>query len=64
MSHGWTPARRAAQARLIRQWRPWSRSTGPKSPEGRTRSSLNAVKHGAFGREARELRALLSELLT
>lgn len=37
----WTPQRRAEKARHIRFVRPWDRSTGPTSPEGKLRSSLN-----------------------
>jgi len=47
MSNGWTPARRERQSHLIRTWRPWERSTGPKSAEGKRRSAKNAAKHGA-----------------
>lgn len=46
MANGWTPERRARQAELIRQWRPWEKSTGPKNPEGKATSSRNAWKDG------------------
>lgn len=55
MANGWTPERRARQADAIRRWRPWDRSTGPKSEEGKAASSRNAWKGG--------LRAQLRELL-
>lgn len=58
-SSGWTPERRARQAELIRNWKPWERSTGPNTDEGRANSSRNAYKHG--GRSAKCL-GLLSEL--
>ena len=35
MANGWTPERRARQAELIRQWRPWEKSTGPKTEAGK-----------------------------
>lgn len=54
MANGWTPERRARQAELIRQWRPWKQSTGPKSPHGKAVAALNAWKGG--------LRPLLREL--
>ena len=41
MSNGWTPERRARQAELIRQWKPWTRSTGPRTAEGMATSSMN-----------------------
>src|SRR4029450_5158301 len=48
---GWTPERRARQAALIRTWRPWRRSTGPKTEAGRARSAQNAQKHGFRSRD-------------
>ncbi len=43
---GWTAERRAKHAAAIREWKPWSRSTGPRTVAGKARSSLNAYKHG------------------
>lgn len=54
MANGWTPERRARQAELIRQWRPWELSTGPRSAEGKAASSRNAWTGG--------MRPLLREL--
>jgi hypothetical protein len=47
MANGWTPERRAQQAKLIRQWRPWKKATGPKSAAGKARCARNAFKGGA-----------------
>ncbi len=52
--NGWTPERRARQAALIRTWKPWEQSTGPRSAEGKATASRNAWRGG--------LRALLREL--
>lgn len=46
MTNGWTPERRARQAELIRQWRPWEKSTGPKTEAGKRVTSQNAYKGG------------------
>lgn len=46
MTSSWTPERRAKQAALIRQWKPWEQSTGPKSDEGKAISARNAWKGG------------------
>ncbi|WP_133683631.1 hypothetical protein [Paludibacterium purpuratum] len=45
MGNGWTPERRAWQAELIRQWKPWEKSTGPRTEEGKENSQYNALKH-------------------
>lgn len=46
MTSSWTPERRAKQAALIRQWKPWEQSTGPQSDEGKAISARNAWKGG------------------
>ena len=42
----WTPERRAAQSMALRRWKPWEKSTGPKTAAGKSRSARNAQKHG------------------
>ena len=46
MSSGWSPERRARQAELIHQWRPWEKTTGPKTAEGKAVVARNAWKGG------------------
>jgi hypothetical protein len=48
MAHGWTLARRARQAQAIRRWRPWARSTGPRTAAGKARSARNADRGGVW----------------
>ena len=37
----WTPEARKRQSELIQSWKPWRFSTGPKTEEGKQRSSEN-----------------------
>ena len=55
MANGWTLERRQRQAELIKRWRPWAKSTGPTTPEGKARVSRNAWKGG----HRQRLRALI-----
>lgn len=67
MANCWMPQRRARQTALIRQWRPWEKSTGPKSTDGKARCSRNAFKGGErpmlrrLGRELRKQHVVLVE---
>ena len=58
MANGWTPERRARQAALIRTWRPWEQSTGPRTAEGKARTARNGDKGG----QRDKLRATLALL--
>ena len=59
MVNGWTLERRQRQAELIRTWKPWQQSTGPKSPDGRERVSRNAWT-GGHRQMLRELSKLVN----
>lgn len=39
----WGPKRRAHQAQIARETRPWAASTGPKTPAGKAASARNAI---------------------
>ena len=41
---GWSPERRANHAAAIRRWKPWEKSTGPRTAGGKARSAQNAAK--------------------
>ena len=41
----WTAAARARQRRLINQVKPWEKSTGPKTPHGKSQSARNGCNH-------------------
>ncbi|OSZ75923.1 hypothetical protein CAP37_11330 [Hydrogenophaga sp. IBVHS1] len=59
MSNGWTPERRARQAALIRTWKPWRQSTGPKTSSGKATASKNGYK-GGHRQMLRQLSRLVS----
>lgn len=41
MARTWTPEQKAKQAALIRSWKPWRKSTGPRTLAGKAASSNN-----------------------
>ena len=55
---GWTPERRKRQSEAIRRWKPWSKSTGPKSPEGKAAVSGNAWTGGQWLKLRQAIKAL------
>lgn len=59
-ANGWSLERRAKQAELIKQWQPWAKSTGPRSPEGKERVSRNAWA-GGQRQQMRELSKMVNE---
>jgi hypothetical protein len=63
MANGWTLERRAKQAEMIRKWKPWEKSTGAKTAEGKLRSSQNSKTHGAYTEENREMKIIICKLI-
>lgn len=62
---GWTQERREQQRAAIASWNPWEQSTGPKTVEGKARSSRNADRGGQRPKlraELRYFREMLREL--
>jgi hypothetical protein len=60
---GWTDEARRKQAERIRQQQPWRFSTGPRTPEGKAKSSRNAYKgSGGDPRVNRWLRRIETEI--
>ena len=60
----WTAEQRLRQSEAIRRWRPWERSTGAKTEQGKAISSKNATKTGdsAYVRELiKEMNRILKE---
>jgi hypothetical protein len=60
MSYLRTAEHRRRQSERIRVWRPWERSTGPRTAEGKAASSHNAWK-GGNRPVLREVARVLSE---
>jgi hypothetical protein len=63
MKNGWTLARRQRQAILIQNWKPWEKSTGAKTAEGKKTSSRNSLLHGTYSAESIERRRQLRKAL-
>ncbi len=61
-AHGWTPERRAQAAEAIHRWKPWERSTGPKTAEGKQKVSRNAYR-GSPSLQRKEAFKMLQRLL-
>ena len=55
LTKGWTDERRAAYSRMMRARKAWEHSTGPRTTEGKTRASRNAVGNGCRQRLDAEL---------
>ena len=64
-SSAWSPERRARQAAAIQRWRPWEKSTGPRTVEGKAKSSRNAYAGDVYHNIQQQLRETrtLSQLL-
>jgi len=57
----WTPERRAKQAELIRQLKPWEKSTGPRTAKGKAKASRNSRKHGMRSQPAKDIAKVRTE---
>ena len=56
----WSLERRLKQREMIQKWRPWEKSSGPKTLEGKTHSCMNAYKDGAHNFEVRAALKLIA----
>ena len=61
--NGWTKERKQSQAEKIKQWKPWKKSTGAKTKQGKAKSSQNALKHGFRSKNQIEKRKELNNLI-
>lgn len=61
-SKGWTPERcQKARERCFKH-QPWRFSTGAKSPEGKRKVSMNALKNGEHSQAMKSVKDTLREL--
>jgi len=56
---GWTLERRKRQSEAIKRWKPWEKSTGPKSSEGKAAVAGNAWT-GGQRQKLRDLASLVN----
>ena len=63
MSYIRTPEHRRLRAELIKRWRPWEKSTGPKTKEGKAVVAQNGFRGSPREtlKAAREIERLISE---
>jgi hypothetical protein len=60
--NGWTPERRKRQSETIKRWKPWEQSTGAKTNQGKEKSKMNALKHGARSIAWKSMALILKKL--
>jgi translation initiation factor 2 beta subunit (eIF-2beta)/eIF-5 len=58
----WTPEERLKQAEAIRRWKPWEKSTGPKTAQGKAKVRLNGLKTGEHTASMRNMRSMLNRM--
>lgn len=64
MARTWTNEQKSKQAEIIRIWKPWKKSTGPRSAVGKAISSRNRVRSLQAARnEVENARRNLSEAM-
>ena len=63
-SNGWTMQRRRKLSRDVHRWKPWLRSTGPRTAAGKAVSSRNAFKGGVRPLMRKLARALREQRLS
>ncbi len=60
-SKAWPLKKRAKMAETIKKHKPWLKSTGAKTPEGKATVSRNAYRHGFRSEDYKKLCVLLQD---
>ena len=63
MVSGWTAERKARQAALIRTWRPWEQSTGPRTAQGKAQAASNGRESHGLTPEILAQRSKMRDLM-
>jgi hypothetical protein len=63
MSYTRTPEHRARQAERIKQWKPWEKSTGPRTEEGKARAAMRGYKGALRPKMRQECKRLTAEAM-
>lgn len=58
----YTEERRQGDRERIYKIKPWEKSTGAKTPEGKKKVSMNAYKHGKYSKAMKQVSRVVEEI--
>jgi len=59
----WTDAEKLRQAEIIQRVKPWEKSTGPRTVEGKEKSKMNAYQDGFYSQEGKKEHELVRSFI-